>query len=1248
MKMRFLLIVIIMSLMYTAFADIPLHDFKDLSIWRYNPDGGIHVQISRDTPSGGIRIEYHDDSPHWGNIQAPCTVPPNAIALRFHLHKISSDNSASLHIWLFEPDGDAWLQQVKVNGESLGSLKPGDYNVDMPVSGFEFQPRGPGSKQMTSANKMLIGCNSGNMVISLSGMFWETSAGYSDNTLQKSSELKIETGKRGNIGILDMGNLPDDFHTAHPSDELARVLRKNGFGVTLLNAGDFADPEILTRSHFDVVILPYGPFFPAQARKTFLAYLKAHGNFLSTDGYAFDRLLTWNNSRWSEASGKTAEEMDSNLPVSGPMNTRTGTPGDAMSFTDDQIGAFDPLDHIQADTPVLFHLCSLMNSLMYPTKLDGKETVEGFSACCLTGQNNPVFPPVYRRWIPLVQLTNERGRLCGTALALIRNYAGPFAGSSWAISGFTNGADLFLKTEARQKLLCKTVDMLRRNVYLHNLTTDLATYHKGEQAILSCSVTNDSTNSVSASIILYPPGMKPVKRTFQLSAGETKLESLHVLVKSKAPYQRFSAELYTDGEKSDELTGALCVWNPAILKSSAQLKWKSNYFEINGKPRFLIGTNQTGMMFYSSDENPQTWEEDFSRMEKAGLKLLRILHFSPFAQDVSHGMPSNDPMALKNRPKVLRRKLDAIVQLAQMHGVAIILTLHDWQGFDLSNEELAAQKKWDSFWADRYKNISGVLFDYQNEPNYDMKDTPLVRSLWNEWLKSKYGNDDAIRKAWRLQPPDSIMPDIPLGNMTNDWFDVRTADLWQFKAVVFNRWARANQEGVKQGNLKAKALIGFLQSMGSADKILGTKYVDIANAHYYGAVEDYPLEMKLIDRRFEGKGFSLGEFGAQDSHEARVQGNFHFRKEADIRRFQTVVHYAATLGGAFCCNWDLKEFDEMVFPWGLFQREDGLPKPWEITYSQLGKFLQPFQPVYKSPRVFLLVPDSVRLGGRFDDLYRGILRSISFLLDCRVNFGVINEQSLKNLPGNVQAVVWPFPYCPSDKTFLDVLAWVKTGGTLYISGDVAFDQSRMPTREQRRTDLGLLYTESPVSPFDFASQPWGHAPIESTCGKGKVFFTPYPIELKAGENGAGVYKQFLRFAGVSPITILPSDAPVRVASIPLKDGGSLFSLFRLDGGEQPLMVQLPEAHVSIQLKAYGTAFIAVDGHGRLVGAESEGELKEGNSLIADAKGHFGIVSLDGKDLKTSKKILVLPHQENELTVHGHLIKPDMGQTLIVK
>ncbi|MEI6501665.1 MAG: hypothetical protein WCP21_11660, partial [Armatimonadota bacterium] len=327
-------------------ANVPLSDFGNPSAWKANADGGHAPEVGPDPArrehGPAMRVRYRDQPPQWGNLVAPCSVPPEAVALRLWVYKSSAQPAAAMHVWLFEADNDGWVQQLRFEGGSLGDAAVGWHEVRLPIAGFNFDGRGQKTRQMLQVNRVLIGCNFADFEVSLSAMEWETGAPRQGLPLPRTEDLTIADGRFGRIGILDMiagghnrdSERKEPITTAHTPAQLAAAAEKAGFGVTILQPGDLLAPEVLTPQRLDAVVLPWGPYFPLEARAAFLAYLKAGGSFLATDGYAFDRLVTLTAQGWSAVGPertiiaralletRAADALDALLPFVGTKLVR--------------------------------------------------------------------------------------------------------------------------------------------------------------------------------------------------------------------------------------------------------------------------------------------------------------------------------------------------------------------------------------------------------------------------------------------------------------------------------------------------------------------------------------------------------------------------------------------------------------------------------------------------------------------------------------------------------------------------------------------------------------------------------------------------------------------------------------------------------------------------------------------------------------------------------------------------------------
>ena len=308
----------------------------------------------------------------------------------------------------------------------------------------------------------------------------------------RTTRLKINPGAGGRIAILRDDFEPEPGH-ADP-EVLASTLSKAGYDATLIKSGGLADPAVLNVLSFDCVILPYGPDYPYAALESIKSYLKSGGSFLSTGGYAFDRPCAS-----SDAGGMvpidvtiTAQESQARKR----LNTRHGKPGDTLGLESDQIGIFDPSYHLKYASALRAAPMQFVVSGSFELNAD----VEGYAACSMLGNNNPVFAERWGRHIPLVNACDSFGRERGPVGTLVHNYAGPYAGSSWAFFGVAN-TNLFDKSGRLLAHLPAMIDALVGKTFLHSLETDLACYKEGEPVRMACRVANLGDRKASARVI---------------------------------------------------------------------------------------------------------------------------------------------------------------------------------------------------------------------------------------------------------------------------------------------------------------------------------------------------------------------------------------------------------------------------------------------------------------------------------------------------------------------------------------------------------------------------------------------------------------------------------------------------------------------------------------------------------------------------------------------------------------------------
>jgi len=1192
--------------------------------WSPHLDGGGAIVVTpvADAPADiadAVRLTYLGDPPGWANTGRSIEIDPRAVAIVFHARKVSAGPEGQLHLLVVEPDGDMWVTNLFEPG--LKKLGESWQRVETPLMRFNFWPRGDKTRSIIGPRTLLIGCTRDKVEVEVGGVQVMVA-----KDVPKPKPKPQPVVKRGEAGAVAILRCEVPHAPGHSSPiTLAGYLEKAGFGVTFVDADQLADEGLLTSANFDSVVLPYGDYFPSAAANPFVKYLKAGGTFLATGGYAFDSVSA------SVEKELTATDLDAGRTATGGLNARFGKAGDALRIEPNQIPVFDPTFPLER---VAYAATDLrQNMVAAGFMLDAP--LGGLAAVAMTGSNSAVFPVPYGRYVPILRTFDRLGRPRGPAGAIVFLYDGPYKGSAWAFFGVTTHDIFASDVPLADEFFANTVRALIRRVFLKRVRTPFEAYRPGEVVPYTVEVCNFGKKPFEGgrrcSVGSSPGTGGGFVTTISIAPGQT-LENPGTFASSKIPsgtLVNVSAEIWLGEKFGDELhdsmTTGVYIVDDGELNAGPRIGFADNYFTWNGRPLFFTGTNQTGMVWASPREDPLLWRHDVRRMRDLGLSCVRFLHFSPFADKGYEGQGQVRMDKLRSSPSErFVRETDALVSIAAEKGVGVFFTPHDWMPVELSAKDLESQRIWNRFWANRYRDVDGIFFDIQNEPAIRARG-PVAKELFNEYLRERYDTVEALRAAWGKSPPEGDFGRIEAKAGTDEWGDLRTLDFNLFRIELLNRWIRENAAGLREGKPGAPVTVGWLHTVWPADKLLGMKHLDFANTHYYGSIEGFRRMLKFLDRRFEGKGISVGEFGARRVHDACTHGRIGAFADEGVETYLETVHYTFGMGGAFACNWDWKDMDDCIFPWGLVYRQTDVPKDWALAFRNSALLLRFVRPKYVQPELALLVPDSLRLGVRRDGQpMAAINRAIEGLLATHVDFCVVNEFDLARLPAGCKALVWPMPYCPRDEDFERVLDFVKSGGALYLSGDVAYDFQRKRTRLERLAQLRLS-DPGPHTPFDFPQSDRGGRVQSADVGKGRVFFVPYPLEAAEDPATIDLYRQFLETAGVEPVRIEPDDPNVHVFRISTTDGGAAFTLLAAGPGpKKRAALSFAGREVAVEVSRGRPAFVLFAPNGKVTACESAGDIDIAGARFVTSTTHFMAIALDGKSLEGTDACAIMP------------------------
>ncbi len=1235
-------------------------------------------------------------------------------------------------------------------------------------------------------------------------------------------DLGLTPSSAGNVAIL-RDALPITG-TASDPEYLRMLVEQAGYGCAFLDAQALADPELLSYTWFDVVVLPYGASFPAAAAESLLAFCRDGGSLFAFGGYPFDRLLARQGDVWKDVADLTPDE--SKLTVlfdlaggpagwsvggrelpNGPAPAGEGRSGQSLRLATEslsgwvtagsppveglpqgsQLTAFwaradqddvvmtmewgeddhsrwrtrvaltrqwklysathaeleywhdnpsqgrgGPEDgfrpenaaqirfgltaeflrerrpysvcvdcvmvgdtpppayrHLQLNShhgasnpatfleppPTAISICDASAPLedvsalapsagqtVLPSAWRAAADVHGHSATGQTAQGH-AGAPLKARWIPVVDALDRYGRIRGTALALMHNFAGEYPGSTWAYSGI-NDHDLFAPGDpAGATLFRATLDRIMRGGFLFDGRAEPRCARPGEAARLCVRAANlarvdrDLTVRLKARsgerVLLRKadPLHIPARSAIPIDIGWTVPDDVRGLVTLKW-------ELLSGKRVLDCLEAGVVVWDGEQLARGPKLSYDRCYFARDRGPEFMLGSQIYWGNVTATGTDPLRWNRQLAAMADNGIKIARS--FMSMTRGTEVGS------------EAVWRQRDAMVQLAQDRGISLFYSGVSWPSTDPA--EVAERARVANEASERYRQSAAWFIDIVNEPNMGVGDGETDAAEFRAYLRDRHGTFEALRAAWGAELTEGTFDTIEIAPATGDWASVRAVDVNRFMAHKMRVWTDETAKAAHAADPGRLVSVGHLQGFGDShtmwDPIEASYDMDFTNRHYYGDPWRYGPELKQIDMRVLGKAPTTGEFG-NTSHPGLRTHWVYAPEEVVDWHYAYTVHTCFGLGGAFCANWHWQDPIEDIFPCGLLL-QDGTPRPRFHTYRNLGLLFRRIRPRYEPPELFFVIPTSHRFGTSKAEVEAAMNRCLAALIGLHVEFGTVAEERLAALPPSAKALVWPVPFCPADATVDSVRQFVSDGGALYLSGDVSYDALRRRTRTQRLVDLcgvefagerypALRTADAPAvelrsegaSPLgdavcaDDASRPclrvrpvsadvlaWaGDAPAATLArvGRGRVLYVVDPVELHAEPRHT--LAAFLNEAGVARHRLVPDSAQIHSHRVPGEGGAIAHVLFNL--GETRARVEVHDLPTPIEFELAPTSGGAAifSGEGRLIAVEGLAIRAGGRDLLR-ADSTASLIALSEADLRQAGPLLLLPSGPGTVELFG--------------
>jgi hypothetical protein len=453
---------------------------------------------------------------------------------------------------------------------------------------------------------------------------------------------------------------------------------------------------------------------------------------------------------------------------------------------------------------------------------------------------------------------------------------------------------------------------------------------------------------------------------------------------------------------------------------------------------------------------------------------------------------------------------------------------------------------------ERFKGVPDLCWDLINEPSFSSprhlwhgnspNGDPAELQAWHEWLHKKYLTVEDLAGAWSVTPEqlrtlDSVpLPaegDLALNLEHGQSGAVRAEDYNLFAQDMFAKWVNTMVSAIRATG--SQQLIDVGQDEGGVEnRVLNQFYatagVSFTTNHTYRA--NSALLWDSLVAKAPGVPNIVGETGYQPV--ILPNGNWHFDEVTGYSLIERkwAAGFAAGTSGALSWDWAR----EIYF--GI-KRSDGSDKTWVKLMRDMGAFAKQAEEYATGlilPPVAIVLPQSLQLS-EFNQL------SIQAQQNCvRALYGyarseayAVGEDQLDRL-GNPKLVIVPSPWILAQKSWDALLAKVRDGAVLLISGrfdqdphfgqtaraeaaGIPYQPGQLFTRDNQISWPGgsaeLIYSGTKTDLLERALLPDGKTFLERSIGKGKILFAALPLELNENLEAVGrIYSYALGVAGV--------------------------------------------------------------------------------------------------------------------------------------
>lgn len=900
-----------------------------------------------------------------------------------------------------------------------------------------------------------------------------------------------------------------------------------------------------------LLVLPYGSSFPEEDWPAIYSFLQRGGNLLVLGGRPFTRAV------FHDATGWHRRDYGVRFIRRLAIDQYQTTPGsEGMDF------------HSNPDIPLSLPIFSWQRAFSPIIRLSA---VDLYNRGGATGS-------IDARLDPLAWGTKDGRRITVPAMQI-----------DHLQNGFDGGRWIFLSAELTPEFLHGSEGAALVQVFadraLHGAEEftarpTLPLYLPGEPVELEIRwhATEKPSSPLSVRISMFSES-RPEQPEVMLVVKEN-LAAPQTVVLPSPKEKRFhviEAELLEGNKVRAIYHSGFWIRDEDFLRSGPRLTVNHDYFELDGHPLPVVGTtymsSEVQRLFFDHP-NAYIWDRDMAQIKAAGLNTIRTGWWTGWDKLCDEdGHPYERTM----------RTLEAYLMTARKYGIPVQFNFFAFLPEVLGGtnpyidpQAIRKQQMLVSSVVARFHDTPFLAWDLINEPSISKhlwrtrpNGDPIELAAWNQWLAKRYPDRAALAAAWGVLP-DSVSATISLPEeiefeargMYVGHNSLRMYDYYLFAQDTFAGWARAMREKIRATGSQQLITVGQDEG-GVMDRLSPAFYapsLDFTTNHSWW--QNDSLLWDSLTAKQPGVAMLIQETGLQ--RELNLNETARLTPEQEGAIFERKVAMSFVQGsGAIEWLWNTNSYmtEANESPIGAL-RTDGTEKPEATVLRGFARFAQSAQDHLRNPQppsVAIVTSQAAQfsiLGDLQLEAQRKAVRAIAYGL--RIAPYVIAENQIAKL-GSPKLAILPSPQALSENTWQALLKYVKDGGNLLITGPASRDEHWQ--FRDRAQDLGVSAHAEPQNyrgaalrlpdktislsydqqkqyalealRFDDSST-WK----ETASGKGKIFWSSYPVELAEGlDSVVALYSYVSAALKIKPMFELQASLPpsVLVYSTELQD-----------------------------------------------------------------------------------------------------------------